>query len=95
MVTDSHGIGKHLRSKAPANDEAKLCVILTILKPHGRVVFVLDQPATIGVIKSKDRLQRRRDSITHRNEFSDADWSPSRLRQQPAQSSRGIAKALI
>jgi hypothetical protein len=42
--------GKRLLDSALPNDEAKLRAFITKLKEHGRVPFVVDQPATIGAV---------------------------------------------
>jgi transposase len=42
--------GKRLFDKALPNDEAELRVLIGGLKSHGRVLFVVDQPATIGAL---------------------------------------------
>jgi hypothetical protein len=42
--------GKHLFDKALPNDEAKLRELIGQLKRHGQVLFVVDQPATIGAL---------------------------------------------
>ncbi|MGO4815644.1 IS110 family transposase [Cupriavidus sp. 2MCAB6] len=39
--------GKRLYNKALPNDEAKLRALITDLKAHGQLLFVVDQPATI------------------------------------------------
>ena len=40
--------GKRLLDSALPNDEAKLRALITKLKEHGRMLLVVDQPATIG-----------------------------------------------
>ncbi len=40
--------GKRLYNKLLPNDEAKLRALITELKTHGQLPFVVDQPATIG-----------------------------------------------
>lgn len=42
--------GKRLYNKALPNDEAKLRTLITDLKAHGQLLFVVDQPATIGAL---------------------------------------------
>jgi hypothetical protein len=42
--------GKRLYNKALPNDEAKLRALITELKTHGQLLFVVDQPATIGAL---------------------------------------------
>jgi Transposase len=42
--------GKGLYNKALPNDETKLRAPITELKAHGRLLFVVDQPATIGAL---------------------------------------------
>ena len=42
--------GKQLFDKALPNDEAKLRDLIGRLKRHGQVLFVVDQPATIGAL---------------------------------------------
>ena len=42
--------GKQLYDKALPNDETKLRELITKLKKHGEVLFVVDQPATIGAL---------------------------------------------
>ncbi len=42
--------GKRLFDKALPNDEKKLRALITELKQHGTVLFVVDQPATIGAL---------------------------------------------
>ncbi len=42
--------GKQLYDKALPNDETKLRELITKLKEHGKVLFVVDQPATIGAL---------------------------------------------
>ncbi|WP_460948472.1 IS110 family RNA-guided transposase, partial [Okibacterium endophyticum] len=42
--------GKRLFDKALPNDEAKIRDLIGGLKTHGRVLFVVDQPATIGAL---------------------------------------------
>jgi transposase len=42
--------GKRLFDKALPNDEGRLKQLLTKLKEHGRVLLVVDQPATIGAL---------------------------------------------
>ncbi|MEC5148817.1 IS110 family transposase [Cryobacterium sp. GrIS_2_6] len=42
--------GKQLFDKALPNEEAKLRSLIGQLKRHGRVLFVVDQPATIGAL---------------------------------------------
>lgn len=42
--------GKQLFDKALPNDEAKLRAMIGKLKQHGQVLFVVDQPATIGAL---------------------------------------------
>jgi len=42
--------GKRLLDSALPNDEAKLRALITKLKEHGRVLLVVDQPATIGAL---------------------------------------------
>ncbi|MCW3526007.1 IS110 family transposase [Burkholderia cenocepacia] len=42
--------GKRLYNKALPNDEAKLRALIAELKTHGRLLFVVDQPSTIGAL---------------------------------------------
>src|SRR5260370_2716082 len=42
--------GKRLYNKALPNDETKLRALITELKAHGQLLFVVDQPATIGAL---------------------------------------------
>lgn len=42
--------GKRLYHKALPSDEAKLRALITELKAHGQLLFVVDQPATIGAL---------------------------------------------
>jgi len=42
--------GKQLYDKVLPNDEGKLREVIRKLKQHGRVLFVVDQPATIGAL---------------------------------------------
>ncbi|ABO53327.1 transposase IS116/IS110/IS902 family protein [Burkholderia vietnamiensis G4] len=42
--------GKRLYNKALPNDEAKLRALTAELKTHGRLLFVVDQPSTIGAL---------------------------------------------
>lgn len=42
--------GKRLLDSALSNDEPKLRALITKLKEHGRVLPVVDQPATIGAL---------------------------------------------
>jgi transposase len=42
--------GKRLLDSALPNDETKLRALITKLKEHGRVLLVVDQPATIGAL---------------------------------------------
>ena len=42
--------GKRLYNKALPNDEAKLRALITELKAHDQLLFVVDQPATIGAL---------------------------------------------
>ena len=42
--------GKRLFDRALPNDEARLRQLIGELKEHGRVLFVVDQPATIGAL---------------------------------------------
>lgn len=42
--------GKRLYNKALPNDETKLRALIAELKVHGRLLFVVDQPATIGAL---------------------------------------------
>ncbi len=42
--------GKRLYNKALPNDEAKLRTLIAELKTHGRLLFVVDQPSTIGAL---------------------------------------------
>lgn len=42
--------GKRLYNKALPNDEAKLRELIAELKAHGQLLFVVDQPATIGAL---------------------------------------------
>jgi len=42
--------GKQLFDKVLPNEEAKLRGLIGQLKRHGRVLFVVDQPATIGTL---------------------------------------------
>src|ERR1700761_100660 len=42
--------GKRLYNKALPNDETKLRALITELKTHGQLLFVVDQPATIGAL---------------------------------------------
>ncbi|WGS54885.1 IS110 family transposase (plasmid) [Paraburkholderia sp. D15] len=42
--------GKRLYNKALPNDEAKLRALITELKTHGQLLFVVDQPATVGAL---------------------------------------------
>lgn len=53
--TDHHAValnreGKKLLDKALPQDEAKLKEIIRSLAKHGRALFVVDQPATIGAL---------------------------------------------
>lgn len=48
VALDRHG--KRLYNKALPNDEAKLRALIAELKAHGRILFVVDQPATIGAL---------------------------------------------
>ena len=53
--SDHHGValdrgGKVLFDRALPNDEARLRGILTDLSEHGKVLVVVDQPATIGAL---------------------------------------------
>ena len=43
-------VGKRLFDKALPNDEGRLKQLLGKLKEHGRVLLVVDQPATIGAL---------------------------------------------
>jgi hypothetical protein len=43
-------LGKQLFDKVLPNEEAKLRALIGQLKRHGRVLFVVDQPATIGAL---------------------------------------------
>jgi transposase len=43
-------VGKKLYDKALPNDEAKLRAVLDRLDRHGRILLVVDQPATIGAL---------------------------------------------
>ena len=42
--------GKRLFDRALANDEARSRTLIGGLNQHGRVLFVVDQPATIGAL---------------------------------------------
>ena len=42
--------GKHLCDKALPNDEARLHTLFSGLKEHGKLLLVVDQPATIGAL---------------------------------------------
>jgi transposase len=42
--------GRRLFDKALPNDEKKLRALITELKQHGTVLFIVDQPATIGAL---------------------------------------------
>ncbi|WP_197430336.1 IS110 family transposase [Burkholderia savannae] len=42
--------GKRLYNQALPNDEAKLRALIAELKTHGRLLFVVDQPSTIGAL---------------------------------------------
>ncbi|KGU59823.1 transposase family protein [Burkholderia pseudomallei MSHR983] len=42
--------GKRPYNKAMPNDEAKLRALISELRAHGRLLFVVDQPATIGAL---------------------------------------------
>lgn len=42
--------GKTLYDKALPNDEARLRTVIGKLKQHGQVLFVVDQPTTIGAL---------------------------------------------
>lgn len=42
--------GKRLYNKALPNDETKLRALIAELKVHGRLLFVVDQPSTIGAL---------------------------------------------
>ncbi|WP_193065577.1 IS110 family RNA-guided transposase [Burkholderia pseudomallei] len=42
--------GKRLYNKAMPNGEAKLRALISELRAHGRLLFVVDQPATIGAL---------------------------------------------
>ncbi|RQT01497.1 IS110 family transposase [Burkholderia contaminans] len=42
--------GKRLYNKALPNDEVKLRALIAELKTHGRLLFVVDQPSTIGAL---------------------------------------------
>ena len=42
--------GKRLYNKALPNDEAKLRALIAEPRTHGRLLFVVDQPATIGAL---------------------------------------------
>ncbi|KVM83493.1 IS110 family transposase [Burkholderia stagnalis] len=42
--------GKRLYNKALPNDEVRLRALITELKTHGRLLFVVDQPSTIGAL---------------------------------------------
>ncbi|AGK51574.1 transposase family protein [Burkholderia thailandensis MSMB121] len=48
VALDRHG--KRLYNKALPNDEAKLRALIAELKTHGRLLFVVDQPSTIGAL---------------------------------------------
>jgi hypothetical protein len=53
--SDHHAValdrsGKRLHDRALPNDEARLREILTDLGRHGKVLLVVDQPATIGAL---------------------------------------------
>ncbi|MFG6965396.1 IS110 family transposase, partial [Burkholderia pseudomallei] len=41
---------RRLDNKAMPNDEAKLRALISELRAHGRLLFVVDQPATIGAL---------------------------------------------
>ena len=43
-------MGKRLFDKALPNDEGRLKALLTELKEHGAMLFIVDQPATIGAL---------------------------------------------
>ncbi|WP_143317938.1 IS110 family transposase, partial [Burkholderia pseudomallei] len=42
--------GKRLYNKALPNDEVKLRALIAELKTHRRLLFVVDQPSTIGAL---------------------------------------------
>ena len=42
--------GKRLYNKALPNDEARLRTLIEELRAYGRILFVVDQPATIGAL---------------------------------------------
>ena len=43
-------VGKRLLDRALPNDEARIREILAELERHGRILVVVDQPATIGAL---------------------------------------------
>ncbi len=47
--------GRKLLDKALPQDEAKLRAIIAKLTKHGRLLLVVDQPATIGALPDRDR----------------------------------------
>lgn len=50
-ITPWHSIGTvSAYNKALPNDEAKLRALIAELKTHGRLLFVVDQPSTIGAL---------------------------------------------
>jgi hypothetical protein len=58
--SDHHAValdrsGKRLHDRALPNDEARLREILTDLGRHGKVLLVVDQPATIGALLVVDQ----------------------------------------
>lgn len=42
--------GRRLYNKALPNDETQLRALINELKAHGQLLFVVDQPATIGAL---------------------------------------------
>ncbi|MBG6215080.1 hypothetical protein RCH23_002967 [Cryobacterium sp. CAN_C3] len=63
--------GKVLVDKALPNDEAKLREVVGKLKRHGQVLFVVDQPATIGALPGCKELNSP-SSIGARSRWSEA-----------------------
>ena len=50
-ITPLHSIGAASAcTTSPPNDEAKLRALIAELKTHGRLLFVVDQPSTIGAL---------------------------------------------
>ena len=46
--------GKRLSNNALPNDETKLRALITELKAHGQLLFVVDKPVTIGAVPLAD-----------------------------------------